>query len=70
MADKKDELIKIVDEAREMGCRRWSISGGEPMLRADFVEIFDYITRKSVNYSLNTNGSLITPKIAQILKRN
>ncbi len=64
-----DELIKIVDEARGMGCRRWSISGGEPMLRADFAEIFDYITRKSVAYSLNTNGSLITPEIAQLMKR-
>jgi len=64
-----DELIKIVDEARGMGCRRWAISGGEPMLRADFAEIFDYITRKSAAYSLNTNGSLITPKIAQLMKR-
>jgi len=64
-----DELIKIVDEARGMGCRRWSISGGEPMLRPDFAQIFDYITRKSAHYSLNTNGSLITPKIAQLMKR-
>jgi len=64
-----DELIKIVDEARGMGCRRWSISGGEPMLRADFAEIFDYITRKSILYSLNTNGSLITPKIAQLMRK-
>ena len=24
-----------------MGCRRWSISGGEPMLRPDFADIFD-----------------------------
>jgi len=52
-----------------MGCRQWSISGGEPMLRPDFEEIFDYITRKSASYSLNTNGTLITPRIAQLLKR-
>jgi len=52
-----------------MGCQAWAISGGEPMLRPDFAEIFDYITRKSVSYSLNTNGTLITPEIARLLTR-
>jgi len=64
-----DEVKNIVDDARSMGCRKWSISGGEPMLRPDFPEIFDYITRKAVSYTLNTNGTLITPEIATILKR-
>ena len=63
------EIRKIVDDARKMGCRKWSISGGEPMLRDDFREIFDYLTSNSISYSLNTNGTLITPKIAQLLKR-
>jgi len=63
------EIKEIVDEARKMGCRRWFISGGEPMLRPDFAEIFDYITQKSASYSLNTNGTLITPKIAQLLRK-
>ncbi len=52
-----------------MGCRRWSISGGEPMLRQDFPETFDYITCNSNAYSINTNGALITPKIARLMKR-
>ena len=64
-----DEIIRIVDEARSMGCRSWNVSGGEPMLRPDFKDIFDYITRKSVTYALNTNGSLITPEIARLMKR-
>ncbi len=64
-----DEITEIVDEARKMGCRRWSISGGEPMLRPDFADIFDYITRKSATYSINTNGTLITPEIAGLMKR-
>ncbi len=42
---------------------------GEPFLRSDFLEIFDYITRKSKSYSLNTNGSLITPDIARLMTR-
>lgn len=64
-----EEIRRLVDEARQMGCQGWAISGGEPMLRADFSEIFDYITRKSVYYRLNTNGTLITPAIARLLTR-
>ena len=64
-----DEIKRIVDDARNMGCREWNISGGEPMLRQDFAEIFDYITTKSATYSLNTNGTLITPAIAKLMKR-
>ena len=64
-----EEITRIVEEARKMGCRKWGIAGGEPMLRPDFNEIFDYITRKSASYCINTNGTLITPKIAKLLKR-
>ncbi len=64
-----EEIKDIVDQARNMGCREWRISGGEPMLRSDFPEIFDYITSKSITYSLNTNGTLITPEIAELMTR-
>ena len=64
-----DEIRGIVDQARVLGTREWAISGGEPMLRQDFAEVFDYLTRKSTTYSLNTNGTLITSKIARLLKR-
>lgn len=63
------EIRNIVVEARTMGCRQWNISGGEPLLRPDFPEIFDYLTYKSVTYTLNTNGTLITPKLASLLTR-
>jgi len=56
-----DEIRGIADQARLLGAREWSISGGEPMLRPDFSEIFDYLTHKSTSYGLNTNGALITP---------
>ncbi len=63
------EICRIVDEARALGTRRWSISGGEPMLREDFSAIFDYLTHKATGYALNTNGTCITPAIAQLLRR-
>jgi radical SAM protein with 4Fe4S-binding SPASM domain len=64
-----EEIKKIIVEARQMGCQEWNISGGEPMLRPDFPEIFDFITGKARSYSLNTNGTLITPQIAHLLVR-
>jgi len=63
------EIRRLVDDARAMGCREWFVSGGEPMLRPDFPEIFADITAKSAWYTLNTNGTLITPEIARLLRR-
>ncbi len=63
------EIGRIVGEARRLGCGEWIISGGEPMLREDFAEIFDLLTRRSRTYTLNSNGTRITPKIALLLKR-
>ncbi|MGP8052018.1 MAG: radical SAM protein [Desulfobaccales bacterium] len=64
-----EEIKRLVDDARKMGCQKWNISGGEPMLRPDFAEIFDFLTGKAVSYGLNTNGTLITPEIARLLRR-
>ncbi len=64
-----DDIKKMAGEARALGTRAWHLSGGEPMLRDDFADIFDLLTRKAATYSLNTNGTLITPVIAQLLKR-
>lgn len=64
-----DEIRRIAGEARALGTRAWHLSGGEPMLRADFPDIFDCLTRQAVTYSLNTNGTLITPDVARLLTR-
>lgn len=63
-----EEIIALAGEAGKMGCRKWSISGGEPMLRPDFADIFDFLTRDRT-YTLNTNGTLITSRIARLMKR-
>jgi MoaA/NifB/PqqE/SkfB family radical SAM enzyme len=39
------------------------------MLRDDFAEIFELLTAKAVSYTLNTNGTRITPAIAKLLRR-
>ncbi len=64
-----EEIKLIVNQARQSGCHSWSISGGEPMFRPDFYEIFDYLTTRCAFYLINTNGTLITPRIAKLMVR-
>ena len=64
-----DEWREVVDQSRALGVHEWAISGGEPMLREDFSELFEYATAKATSYTLNTNGTLITPAIARLLTR-
>ena len=63
------EWRAVIDQARALGVREWSISGGEPMLRDDFAELFEHATSRALRYSLNTNGTLITPETARLLRR-
>ena len=44
-----EEWRAVVDQARALGTREWAISGGEPLLRADFAEIFEYMTGKATD---------------------
>jgi MoaA/NifB/PqqE/SkfB family radical SAM enzyme len=63
------EIRRIAGEARALGCREWSVSGGEPLLRPDFPELFEVLTERTTWYTLNTNGGLITPATARLLRR-
>lgn len=63
------ECRRIADEARSLGVRDWTISGGEPMLRPDFSDIAEYFTRQSRFFIVKTNGTLVTPRIAKLLTR-
>lgn len=43
-------------------------SGGEPLIRPDFFELAAYAAEKGVRPTLSTNGTLITPEVAQKIK--
>jgi MoaA/NifB/PqqE/SkfB family radical SAM enzyme len=64
------EIHRILREAQSLGCKLWRISGGEVMLRPNFIEILEFISESlGSKYSINTNGTLITPQIAHVLKK-
>ncbi len=64
-----EEIKRIVDEAVSMGCLWWLITGGEPLLRQDFEDIYLYMKGKGLLITVFTNATLITPKIVEMFKQ-
>jgi radical SAM protein with 4Fe4S-binding SPASM domain len=61
------KVFKIFDQMAEAGCLWLLITGGEPLLRKDFLEIYSYAKKKGFIITLFTNGTLITQEIADYL---
>ena len=61
------ELCDILDQIVDEGCLWLLLTGGEPFVRPDFFDIYTYAKRKGLLVSLFTNGTHITPRIADYL---
>ena len=61
------EILNIIDQIAEAGCLWLLLTGGEPLIRPDFVDIYAYAKRKGFLITLFTNATLITPEIVDIL---
>ena len=55
----------MIDDLAAFGCPVLLFSGGEPCLRPDFVELMGYAKSRGLRVVLSTNGTLITPALAQ-----
>jgi radical SAM protein with 4Fe4S-binding SPASM domain len=56
-----EEINRITDEAVSMGALSCLITGGEPLLRGDFPDIYLSLKKKGLLVSVFTNATLITP---------
>ncbi|MDD5097223.1 MAG: radical SAM protein [Candidatus Omnitrophica bacterium] len=54
---------KILDEIYQEGCLSLCLTGGEPLIRDDFLEIYAYAKKKGFIITIFTNGQLLTKKI-------
>ena len=61
------ELCRVMDEMVEAGCLWLLFTGGEIFARKDFLQIYTYAKKKGFLVTLFTNGTLITPEIADYL---
>ena len=61
------EAKAMIDDLASFGSPALLISGGEPCMRPDLLEIAAYARRSGMRVTLSTNGTLITPELAREL---
>ena len=60
-----DEIHRLLDEAKAMGIYFITISGGEPFIRQDLLDIF--AAHRDMFFQVFTNGTLINERVARAL---
>ncbi len=61
------EIKSLIDSSAQLGIPTLIISGGEPFLHPDIIEIVEYASSKIKIVRVNTNASLISVEIAKAL---
>jgi 12,18-didecarboxysiroheme deacetylase len=59
----------LIDDLAGFGVPVLLISGGEPLVRKDLPELAAYAVEKGMRAVISTNGTLITPQMADTLKK-
>jgi radical SAM protein with 4Fe4S-binding SPASM domain len=54
-----EEVKRLIDDLANMRTKRFLISGGEPLLRPDAIEIMKYATHRHLELGLVTNGFFV-----------
>lgn len=63
------DIKKIVDEAVSLGALCCLITGGEPLLRDDFFDIYRYIKQKGLLVSVFTNATLVNDEHIELFTK-
>lgn len=63
------QVKKVLAEAADLGCLQVRFTGGEPLLRPDFEELYLHARRLGMKVLLFTNGRLLTPRLADVFAR-
>ena len=61
-------ILQLLVEAKILGCSSVRFTGGEPLIRQDFEEIFRFAKKLRMNVFLLTNATRLTPRLAKLLK--
>lgn len=59
-----DEALGVVDQLADAGVRFLIFSGGEPLLRADLLDLIRRATERGISAQLSTNGTLLDRRTA------
>ena len=64
-----DEWYRVLDQCADAGVLFLTLTGGEPLLRPDFCEIYEYAHQKGMVTSVYTNATLITERHIELWVR-
>jgi radical SAM protein with 4Fe4S-binding SPASM domain len=63
------QIKNILIEAASLGCFRVRFTGGEPLLREDFEELYIFATKLGLKVLIFSNATLITSHLAELFSR-
>ncbi|MFC1890447.1 radical SAM protein [Thermodesulfobacteriota bacterium] len=64
-----DQVLRIIEEAADWGVPEIEFSGGEPMIRRDFLEMLSLARARGLRVNVTTNGTMIDGETARELTR-
>ena len=64
-----EQIEGFLRQAADLGCLQVRFTGGEPLLRKDFQELYIYARRLGLKVLLFTNACLVTPELADLFAR-
>ena len=62
-------VLSLLDQATDLECLSVRFTGGEPLLRPDFNELFIAAKKLGMQVVIFTNARLITPELAELFSR-
>lgn len=65
-----EEAEAFIDDLADFNVPVLLFSGGEPLIKDDIFHLLDYTRLKGIRPVISTNGTLINPENAQIIKEN
>lgn len=63
-----DRILSFIDEIVDAGCLYLLVTGGEPLLRRDFQEIYVHAKKKGLLVSVFSNGTLVDDAVTDLFR--
>jgi MoaA/NifB/PqqE/SkfB family radical SAM enzyme len=63
------ECIQVIDNLFNLGCKKITFTGGEPLIKKDIMKIIEHSQKKGIENWIFTNGTLINKKNINQIKK-
>lgn len=64
-----DQWTELGKQTVSAGTLKLLLTGGEPMIRKDFTDIYGELSKMGFLITLNTNATMLTPELFKLLKK-